>query len=227
MKRNYGFMFSIAIVAIGFFATLTQIEGRRMNQMAVKGSFWNCNFNQTSCHFRNQYNLARFARYFNRNRPIFGKTSSLVLDLANPNVRKHPGARLISHYFPATYENACLFISYLITGYSPQAFYVIQQDKENKCIFSDENDYPTDRWRDIQLQLDLTDGDVRFFLEARYDPRDAINPGAQKRGLFAINSFAISYGQCPARDATNHCMDPLIRPDNNNNDNVVPPPDEV
>ena len=47
-------------------------------------------------------------------------------------------------------------------GPAPSAFYVIQQDKENKCIYADENPVRdrTGIWNQIQLQLDLSDGDT-------------------------------------------------------------------
>lgn len=88
---------------------------------------WNCNFDENACHFRNQYNLARFSRYYNPRTPFYRQRSALVLDLSAMNTRKYPGARLISHYFPAHRKDACLYISYLMVGSAPRAFYVIQQ----------------------------------------------------------------------------------------------------
>lgn len=98
-------------------------------QEEASGEFWKCNLAMNACHFRNQYNLARFSRYHNPVRPFYNEASALVLDLASAGARKFPGARLISHYFPARRVDACLHISYLMVGASPRAFYVIQQDK--------------------------------------------------------------------------------------------------
>lgn len=220
----------------------------------ANGEFWKCNLAMNACHFRNQYNLARFSRYHNPLRPFYNEASALVLDLASAGARKFPGARLISHYFPARRVDACLYISYLMTGSASRAFYVIQQDKENKCIYADENDVKINRWRHIQLQLNLADGDPRFFIEAQYDQRPAAPPQQipfdprfgppqpQVPGYIALSKFSFKFGQCSRNDVNNCFADEDPRgnedqePDQNQNQNppepdpnrpVAPPPDEV
>ncbi|KPM02480.1 hypothetical protein QR98_0008940 [Sarcoptes scabiei] len=150
---------------------------------------WECNFEIDACHFRNQHNLAPFNRYFNNRNPLFGRKGLLLLNLNSRRVQKFPGSRLISHYFPSRYREACLFISYYATGYGAQNFYVIQQDKENKCIFADRRlQQKLNRWNEIEIQLDLRDGDPRFFLEIHYNKNIA--------GLFAIGRFSFGHGVC-------------------------------
>ena len=174
-----------------------------LNKPARENQLWNCNFDKNACHFRNQYNLARFNRFYSPTAPFYGQRSVLVLDLSTQNARKFPGARLISHYFPAKYSNACLYINYLLVGSAPRAFYVIQQDKENKCIFADENEQRTNSWRQVQLQLDLTDGDPRFFIEAQYETN--LFNRQEMPGYIAVSLFSYSFGNCE-RNQANNCF---------------------
>ena len=86
-------------------------------------------------------------------------------------------------------------------GRAPRLFYVIQQDKENKCLFVDENEKKdlNGVWRNINLQLDLTDGEPRFFIEAHYD-----QTLQNQHGYIAIASFSFEFGNC-RKDDVNHC----------------------
>ena len=164
---------------------------------AIDNVLWDCNFEIDACHFRNQHNLAQFNRYYNPRQPLFGRRSLLLLNLRLPRVQRFPGARLITHYYPANQKNACLFIGYYANGEGPENFFVIQQDKENKCIFADHDlQTKSNRWNEIEIQLDLNDGDPRFFLETHYHQG--------KTGFFAIDKFTFGYGKCK-NPAPNYC----------------------
>lgn len=155
---------------------------------------WDCQFENDACHFRNQHNMGKFNRYYNALKPVFGKHAFLLLNINNYRlVQRYPGARLISHYFPSTYPNACLFINYYATGPAPKTFIVVQQDKENHCIYYDDDlQRNLNRWKEIEIQLDLRNGDPRFFLEVHYD---AIQNN-QDQGIFGIGKFSFGFGEC-------------------------------
>ena len=97
---------------------------------------------------------------------------------------------------------------------------MIQQDKENKCIFADENDHKREGWRHIELQLNLSDGDPRFFLEAQYDANHNNNQDQNigpDPGYIGISRFSFSFGRCSRNDVNNCFADIVEKP-------IVPPP---
>lgn len=141
----------------------------------------------------------------------------------------------------STQEKEQTKFSFTHTHFHPTFFL-----QENKCIYADENDVKNDRWRHIQLQLNLADGDPRFFIEAQYDPKPQVLPldprlGPQQQqivqtpGYVALSKFSFKFGQC-SRNDVNHCFEemdqgddqqqppPEQRPDERP---VAPPPEEV
>ncbi|OTF79580.1 hypothetical protein BLA29_001342 [Euroglyphus maynei] len=139
-----------------------------------------CEFINNSCRFRNQHNLAKYNRY-------------------------------------AKYRDGCLFVSYRYNGPGTLRFFIIQQDTDNRCIFSDDRTSKTsisnskeNVWNNLELQLDLSEGDVRFFLETHFN-------SSAKAGYFAIGDFNFGYGYCRNRNE-NHCYDNFI----NKHINVAP-----
>lgn len=208
----------IALLLFGL-AVLLVVQGQRgtyLDQDASRNIRFICNFEHNACHFRNQFNLARFTRLV-QPEGFLGERAVLLLDLKRRSVKKYPGARIITHYFPSRHSNACLYLTYHMSGYGAEAFYVIQQDTENRCVYADElEDKPRTQasgWRSVQLQLDLSEGSPRFFLQAEYNPH--------YDGYIAIANFTFAYGNCRHNQA-NYCFSDN-RPDNNNNNNVVPP----
>nr|XP_027197164.1 uncharacterized protein LOC113791570 [Dermatophagoides pteronyssinus] len=142
-----------------------------------------CDFSINSCRFRNQHNLALYNRY-------------------------------------AKYRNACLFISYRYNGPGFLRFFIIQQDNDNRCIYSYDrsklfissstNIIQENKWNSLELQLDLNEGDVRFFLETHFN-------STNKFGYFAIGDFNFGYGYCHNKNE-NHCYDNIV----NRHINVAP-----
>lgn len=105
--------------------------------------------------------------------------------------------------------------------------------QENKCIYADENDVKNDRWRHIQLQLNLADGEPRFFIEAQYDPKPQAVPfdprlGPQQQqsfqtpGYVALSKFSFKFGQC-SRNDVNYCFAEI---DGQEQDQQQPPPEQ-
>ena len=77
------------LLLIGLFPAEAQApRGYSIANDEPNGEFWKCNLAMNACHFRNQYNLARFSRYHNPVRPFHNEHSVLVLDLSTPNARK-------------------------------------------------------------------------------------------------------------------------------------------
>ncbi|KAH7643552.1 uncharacterized protein LOC124494263 [Dermatophagoides farinae] len=198
--------FQVIKIFIFFIVMATMIESiepqlfypnQSRSPYAIDNIRWDCHFEVDACHFRNQHNLAQFNRYYNPRQPLFGRRGLLLLNLRSPRVQRYPGARLITHYYPAAQSKACIFLSYYTTGDGPQSFFVIQQDKENKCIFADHDvQNKPNQWNEIEIQLDLSDGDPRFFLETHFQQG--------KFGFFAIDKFSFGYGQCK-NPSPNYC----------------------
>lgn len=214
----------LLVVTVATVNSQPNAHAKILDQDALQNVRFICNFEHNACHFRNQFNLARFTR-LKRPEGFLGERAVLLLDLNRRAVKKYPGARIITHYFQTKYRNACLFLTYHMSGYGPEAFYVIQQDTENRCVYADEyEDKPRNAvgWKTVQLQLDLSEGSPRFFLQAEYNPN--------YDGYIAIANFTYAYGNCRYNNA-NHCFsgyqpDNDDQSNNNNNDNdnhVVPP----
>ncbi|XP_075678181.1 uncharacterized protein LOC113791570 [Dermatophagoides pteronyssinus] len=180
-----------------------------------------CDFSINSCRFRNQHNLALYNRYFNANKLFFDRHSLLLLNINSQRSQQYPGARLITPYYQAKYRNACLFISYRYNGPGFLRFFIIQQDNDNRCIYSYDcsklfisssstNIIQENKWNSLELQLNLNEGDVRFFLETHFN-------STNKSGYFAIGDFNFGYGYCQNKNE-NHCYDNIV----NRHINVAP-----
>ena len=209
--------FIIIIISISVASQPTSIN-RHYYQLgfATNNIVSKCDFLTNSCRFRNQHNLATYNRYYNAEKMFFDRHSLLLLNINAPRSQRYPGARLITSYYQAKYHNACLFVSYRYSGPGTLRFFIIQQDIDNKCIFSDDHFKSSisisneNVWNHLELQLDLSDGDVRFFLETHFN-------SSAKAGYFAIGDFNFGYGNCRNKNE-NHCYDNII----NSHINVAP-----
>ena len=172
---------------------------------------WKCEFDQDYCGVKNSYHLASFERHSDPRSPMFGQRSMLFVNVTNAN--NYPAARLQTDYFDAGGQRSgCLSIEYLMYGTGALKLFVIQQDIQNKCLFADFNESVDNsgQWRGTQMNVDLRDGNPRFFIEAH------INGRPPHYGTIAIKSISFSYGICDFDD-TNNCRRREERP--------IPPPE--
>ncbi|XP_046909547.2 uncharacterized protein LOC124491002 [Dermatophagoides farinae] len=176
---------------------------------------WNCKLNRQPCDLKNGINFIPFETD-NRS----GK-ETIVADLSkatqifdgrmpqtNPKLSFKASRLWTKNYFPATYRNACLYLSYSMSGQYRKQMYVMQRNEEDVCVYSAEHGgiqfpNPITRWIDAQIQLDLRYGDARFVLDFEYDlPSNVVN--YQETGMVDIRNFSIAYGNCLRNDG-NEC----------------------
>ncbi|OTF71470.1 hypothetical protein BLA29_012584 [Euroglyphus maynei] len=126
----------------------------------------------------------------------------------NPKLAFKASRLWTKNYFPARYRNACLFLSYSMSGNFRKQLYVMQRNEEDVCVYSAEHHglkytSPTTRWIDAEIQLNLKYGDARFVLDFEYDIPSNIG-NYQEIGLVDIRNFSIAYGNCFRNDG-NEC----------------------
>jgi hypothetical protein len=192
---------------------------------------WRCNLTINNCFLRNKRNfvplqtVSSFAGTPNQALVLnVGEAARAWAELGarRPNpVRAYNAARLeTTSYFPATYTDACISLSYFWSGEKGRKYlHILQRNQEDVCIYSAMLD-PADpesfraqagRWHDIQLQLDLRYGDAKFWLEWQFEvgerdeqqnqqnqnqQPDYYYPNYQDFGQIAIRNFSIGYGTC-------------------------------
>ncbi|KAH9517576.1 hypothetical protein DERF_008238 [Dermatophagoides farinae] len=193
-------------------------EPGRTNYFDHNRPHWSCDMTrEDQCRLENRANFVQFKRGIAFNSP------ALVLDVTeairtrqslprlNP-VKSYNAGRLVTRdYFPANNRVACLHFSYAWSGNEDKRMHLIQRNREDKCIFSAHTGSINDRngeWRDVELQLDLSQGDSAFLIEFSFDipnrenryrrqtriyPIDRINGGDS---IIAVRDFKIGYGYC-------------------------------
>lgn len=189
-----------------------------------------CDFKLDACRFRNQHNLAPYKRYYNNEKKLFDRNWMLFLNINSSDVQRYPGARLITPYYPSSkeYAIACLDVSFYYAGPGIKRFYIIQQDIDNKCVYMFDRSQEPERekhlppgpgrergeniWHQIEIQIDITNGDPRFFLETQF------NSHSNKNGIWAIGNFDITTGKCKRKPEDNYCYDSMV----NKHINVAP-----
>lgn len=189
-----------------------------------------CDFKLDACRFRNQHNLASYKRYYNNEKKLFDRNWMLFLNINSSDVQRYPGARLITPYYPSfkEYADACLDVSFYYVGPGIKRFYIIQQDIDNKCVYMFDRNQEQERqnnfppgpgkergeniWHQIKIQIDITNGDPRFFLETQFSSHSF------KNGLWAIGNFDLNLGKCESKPEDNYCYDSMV----NKHINVAP-----
>ncbi|KAJ6217225.1 hypothetical protein RDWZM_008382 [Blomia tropicalis] len=171
---------------------------------------WRCNMQTNNCFLRNKHNFQPLLPQF------FQGSYALVLDVGKAALNKHSKRRpnpVVAYnaarmetiqYFDPQYQDACLAFSYYWNGIGKKAFYMLQRNTEDVCIYSAQLD-PNDQynhgvsgqWQDIQLQLDLGHGSSKFWLEWVFDIDKKRQYGDyQDLGYIAVRNFSIGYGTC-------------------------------
>ncbi|OTF73204.1 hypothetical protein BLA29_001868 [Euroglyphus maynei] len=187
---------------------------------------WQCDMSRgDQCRLENRANFVQFKRgnFLNSHALILDVTEAIrtrqSLQRFNP-VKSYNAGRLVTRdYFPANNNRiACLHFSYAWSGNEDKRMHLIQRNREDKCIFSSHTGDRNDRngqWRDVELQLDLSQGDSAFLIEfsfdiphrenRRYRRQIPIQPYTNNRSysdsIIAIRDFTIGYGYCKNNQA--------------------------
>src|SRR5205807_839183 len=101
------------------------------------------------------------------------------------------GGRLMTQYFPSFNgcQKGCLTIDYIMCGSGPKSLYLIQQDKDNYCVWQSKNDeFENSGWKSSSITINLSRGPPRFFIEAHVNP--------YQYGAIAISNMSFRYGEC-------------------------------
>ncbi len=165
-----------------------------------------CTFNQDFCGYSNQENMLHNFELIDHfpNHIISGK-GMLFLDLIWSDWRRSSGARLISPYYSnRNYRRACFKIKFITWGHGITHLLVIQQDRQNRCIWQYNNQnfdyrYPNQFWEIAEIPVDLAYGPTKFFIEAQIY--------YYKLGFVAIDEIILSYNECRYNNVgTNYCQ---------------------
>nr|XP_027203724.1 putative uncharacterized protein DDB_G0282133 isoform X8 [Dermatophagoides pteronyssinus] len=195
--------------------------------------YWQCNMannNNDQCRLENRANFVQFKR------GLYQNTHALLLDITeairlkeslprlNP-VRSYNAGRLVTKdYFPANNNRiACLHFSFVWDGPEDKRMHLIQRNSDDKCIYSTHshglNDQHNGRWQDLELQLDLSQGDLAFLIEFSFDinrssmidnqtrrpypiqTSNTTNAFGRYDSIIAVRDFTIGYGYCKNNQA--------------------------
>lgn len=186
----------------------------RLYQRPFTSQVWRCDVLINSCFLKNRVNFVKF-----RIQPKFQNYNSLVLNIneaarqrqqvSRPNpVFSYSAARLVTKgYFPARYRDACIAFSYMWTGEGRKRVHIVQQNKDEKCIYHAEspagNRHELGEWKNLELQLDLQHGDALFFIEFDFDlhSQHSNRYDNSDLGYIAMRNFSIGYGLCSRNSA--------------------------
>ncbi|KPM10131.1 hypothetical protein NH340_JMT03432 [Sarcoptes scabiei] len=188
---------------------------------------WNCRLDQRkSCSLKNGINFIPFKhRYDQQDDMLVADLEQAAKIFDGQSIQMQPkilfkASRLTTdEYFPAYYTNACLYLSYSMSGDHYKQMFIVQRSREDKCIYAGEfqernipyelsnsvesfDSFMRKNWIDIQIQLDLKYGSPKFVLDFEYDlpsRRDY-----RRMGSVAIRNFSIAYGNCYRNDG-NEC----------------------
>lgn len=164
---------------------------------------WECNMLNDNCRLQNRVNFVQF------NKGSYLSEPALVLDIAeaartkhslvriNP-VKSYNAGRLTTVDYFRTNGNpyACLHFSFAWNGDSDRRMHILQRNKEDKCIYSTHSSSNDGNWNDLELQLDLSQGDSAFLIEFAFEtPRNEFGD-YRNAGKIAIRQFKINYGTC-------------------------------
>lgn len=178
---------------------------------------WNCKLNRQPCNLKNSVNFIPFELEYSNNEKeeIVAKLDKAgqifdgKLPQPVPKLSFKASRLWTNYYFPARYVNACLYLSYTMSGQLRKQMYVMQRNKEDKCIYSAEDmGQASSKWIDAEIQLDLKYGDARFVLDFEYDFPSA-SADYRTFGAVQIRNFSIAYGNC-ARNDGNECDFPHL-----------------
>ena len=142
-----------------------------------------CNFTSNDCGIKNGPDMAtQFA--YGRAQLANRNQNMMYLDISKATTS---GARLVTPYYH-TYNElyACLTIDWYSSGVGQQSLSVTQQDKRDVKLWA--SYVKSAQWRINTINVDLRGGDLRFFIEAHFEPRTT--------GIIAIDRIRLDYHKC-------------------------------
>lgn len=173
-------------------------------------TIWNCKLNRQPCELKNGVHFIPFENEVTREKDtlvVHLDRAAQILDgkraQPRPKVQFRASRLWTKNYFPARYRNACLHISYLMTGQHHKQLYVLQRNQMDKCVYSAESHGTSyTSWVDAEIQLDLKCGDARFVIDFEYDLPS--NTDYNSMGMIEIRKMSLAYGNCTRNDG-NEC----------------------
>ncbi|XP_054163597.1 uncharacterized protein LOC128961388 [Oppia nitens] len=148
-----------------------------------RSEFVECNFKANDCGIVNGPDMK--TRFVYGLATIGGRQQNmLVLDVRSA---KTTGARLVTPYYKTKGQlYGCLRIEWYSYGSDSQTLSVTQQDKRDRKLWS--SSAKSADWQKSYMNVDLRNGDFRFFIEA------TVLPG--KSGTLAIDNIRFDYAIC-------------------------------
>lgn len=146
-------------------------------------TYFECTFKDNDCGIKNEPDmktLFTYGRAF-----IGGRDQNMMhLDVSSAQTQ---GARLVTPYYHS-YDQiyGCLTVQWYSYGAGQQSLSITQQDKRNVKIWS--SYVKSYDWQKTAINVDLRGGDLRFFIEANFEPKT--------KGMIAIDDLRLDYHKC-------------------------------